>query len=62
MLEPYRTYLTNDVRFDDAAATRLLSRCGMERPTLSTETIHRLVDLAFATEDVRPEPAPVSTA
>ena len=60
MLEPYRAYLTQDLRFDDATATRLLRRCGVERPTLSTDAVHRLVDQALAAEAARFEPAPAS--
>jgi thioester reductase-like protein len=58
-LEPYRAYLTQDVRFDDANAASLLGRCGVERPTLSTDAVRQLVDQALATDDARP--APVST-
>ncbi len=57
MLEPYRAYLTQDVRFDDTTAARLLRRCGVERPTLSTEAVHRFVDQALAAEDAPLEPA-----
>jgi nucleoside-diphosphate-sugar epimerase len=47
MLEPYRAYLTQDVRFDDAAAAAALARCGVPRPTLAPPDVRRLVDLAL---------------
>jgi nucleoside-diphosphate-sugar epimerase len=50
MLESYRTYLTQDVRFDDTQAARVLERCGVERPRLGPAEVHRLVDLALETE------------
>ncbi len=50
-LEPYRTYLRQDVRFDDATAAALLRRCGVERPALSTEALHTLVNEALAAEN-----------
>ena len=56
-LEPYRSYLIQDVRFDDATAARLLGRCGIARPTLSTDALYRLVDQALAADDPCPEPA-----
>jgi len=56
-LEPYRPYLIQDVRFDDATAARLLGRCGVACPTVSTDAVHRLVDQALATDDLRAEPA-----
>ena len=51
MLEPYRAYLTQDVRFDDATAARLLARCGIERPRLTPDVVHRLIDQALAAAD-----------
>lgn len=53
MLEPYRAYLTQDLTFDDAATARLLERGVVERPTLSTAAVHRLIDLALVSEDAR---------
>jgi nucleoside-diphosphate-sugar epimerase len=50
MLEPYRAYLTQDVRFDDTAAAAALQRCGIEPPTLAPADVHRLVDLALDQE------------
>ena len=47
-LEPYREYLMQDVRFDDATTATLLQRCGVEHPALSTDAILRLVDEALA--------------
>ena len=48
MLSGYRQYLKQDLRFDDRAARALLDRCGVERPTISRETVHRLIDAAVA--------------
>ena len=56
MLEPYRAYLTQDVRFDDAAAARVLTACGVARPTLAPAEVHHLIKLAL------PAPAAVSVA
>ncbi|HEV8438982.1 MAG TPA: SDR family oxidoreductase [Methylomirabilota bacterium] len=56
MLEPYRDYLAQDVRFDDVTAAGLLRRCRVERPVLSTRAVHRLVDLAIAADAGRAEP------
>lgn len=53
MLEPYRTYLTQDLTFDDAATARLLERGVVERPTLSADAVHRLIDLALGGEDAQ---------
>jgi thioester reductase-like protein len=50
MVEPYRAYLTQDVRFDDTTAARLLARCGVARPRLSSNAVHRLVEHARLTE------------
>ena len=60
LLEPYRAYLTQDARFDDTTAARLLRRCGLERPVLSIDAVHQLVDQALAAEDPWHEPAPAS--
>lgn len=54
MLSGYRQYLEQDVQFDDRAARTLLDHCGVERPTLSSEAVHRLIDSAVVT------PAPVA--
>ena len=56
MLEPYRAYLTQDVRFDDAAAATVLAACGVARPTLAPAEVHHLITLALH------GPAPVSVA
>lgn len=53
-LEPYRAYLTQDACFDDATATRLLARCGIERPTLSADVVRGLIDQALVSEDAEP--------
>jgi thioester reductase-like protein len=54
-LEPYRPYLTQDLCFDDATATRLLARCGVEPLTLSADVVSRLIDQALVVEDTEPE-------
>ncbi len=54
-LEPYRPYLTQDAYFDDATATRLLARCGVEPLTLSADVVSRLIDQALVVEDTEPE-------
>jgi nucleoside-diphosphate-sugar epimerase len=50
MLEAYRAYLTQDVRFDDTQATRVLRGCGIARPRLDPAEVHRLIDLALAAD------------
>jgi len=50
-LEPYRAYLRQGVRFDDATAATLLQRCGVERLALSTEALHTLVNEALAAKN-----------
>jgi thioester reductase-like protein len=47
MLEPYRAYLTQDVRFDDAAAATTLAASGVTRPLLTPAEVHRLIELAL---------------
>jgi long-chain acyl-CoA synthetase len=47
MLSGYREYLEADLHFDDSTARRLLGRCGLPRPTLSPEVVHRLIDQAL---------------
>jgi nucleoside-diphosphate-sugar epimerase len=47
MLGPYRAYLTQRVRFDDAGAAAQLAARGLTRPTLAPVEVHRLVDLAL---------------
>jgi nucleoside-diphosphate-sugar epimerase len=47
MLEPYRPYLTQDVRFDDAGAAAVLARGGVAPPTLAPADVRRLVALAL---------------
>lgn len=59
-LEPYRAYLTNELRFDDATAASLLERCRVERPTLSTGAILGLVDQALAAHGTSRQPASAS--
>lgn len=49
LLAGYRGYLEGDVRFDDAAARRILDRCGVPRPRLSRHAVHRLIRLALGT-------------
>jgi len=49
MLEAYRPYLTQHVRFDDSTTARLLDRCVVPRATLSLDAVHRLIDLALVT-------------
>jgi nucleoside-diphosphate-sugar epimerase len=46
MLEPYRAYLTQHVRFDDAGAAAALATAGVARPSLAPSEVHRLIDLA----------------
>ena len=55
MLDPYRAYLGQDVRFDDTAAAAVLTRIGVPAPTLTAGDVRRLVDLALLGET----PAPV---
>jgi nucleoside-diphosphate-sugar epimerase len=50
MIEPYRDYFLQDVRFDDAAAAAALARAGIARPTLGPADVGRLIDLALVTE------------
>lgn len=61
-LEPYRAYLTQDVRFDDATAVELLAHHGLEPPTLSTALVHRLVDHAAGRHGRAPRRRPVGIA
>jgi nucleoside-diphosphate-sugar epimerase len=46
MLEPYRAYLTQNVRFDDRQAAAVLDGA-VARPRLDRVEVHRLVDLAL---------------
>lgn len=48
MLAGHRDYLEQDVYFDDTNTRRLLDRCRAQRPTLSAEAVHRLIDQALA--------------
>jgi thioester reductase-like protein len=48
LLARYREYLEQDLHFDDATTRRLLTRCGVRRPTLSDTAVQRLIDLALA--------------
>jgi hypothetical protein len=50
MLEPYRTYLTQNVVFDDTAAATVLARSGVVPATLRPADVHRLIDLALVTD------------
>jgi electron transfer flavoprotein beta subunit len=50
MIEPYRDYFLQDVRFDDSAAAAVLARAGVARPTLGPTDVARLVDLALVAE------------
>ncbi len=52
MIAGYRAYLEQDVQFDDATARRLLDRCGVPRPLLSTAAVHRLIEQALGAPDV----------
>lgn len=54
LLAGYRGYLEGDVRFDDAAARRILDRCGVPRPRLSRHAVHRLIHLALGTSLAAP--------
>ncbi len=47
MLEGYREYVTQDVRFDDTNARRLLDVAGVPRPSLSAAAFRRLVEQAL---------------
>jgi len=62
MLAGYREYLEQDVRFDDAEAQRLLARCGLRPPRLSSHVVHRLIDQALVTPEGRRPEAWVETA
>ena len=55
MLDPYRAYLGQDVRFDDTAAAAALTGVGVPSATLTAGDVRRLVDLALLGE----MPAPV---
>jgi hypothetical protein len=46
----YREYLTQDLHFDDRIARELLDRLGLPRPTLSTEDVHRIIELALQSQ------------
>ena len=46
MLEPYRAYLTQHVRFDDTVAAAALAPAGLARPSLTPSEVRRLIDLA----------------
>jgi len=50
MIEPYRDYFLQDVRFDDTAAAAALAPAGVARPTLGDGEVARLVDLALLAE------------
>jgi len=50
MLAGYREYLSQDIRFDDSNARRLLDACGLPRPVLSAETFDRFIEVALGLE------------
>jgi len=50
MIEPYREYFLQDVRFDDAAAAAALARAGVAGPALECADVGRLIDLALLTD------------
>jgi hypothetical protein len=50
LIEPYRDYFLQDVRFDDAATAAALARAGIARPTLGPADVGRLIDLALLSE------------
>jgi len=50
MIEPYRDYFLQDLRFDDAVAAAVLARAGIARPTLGPADVARLVDVALLSE------------
>jgi len=54
MLQPYRAYLTQDVRFDDTRAAAVLARCGVTPPTLTPADVRALVDLAVLQQAATP--------
>ena len=54
MIDPYRDYFLQDVRFDDAAAAAVLARAGVARPTLGAADVARLVDVALLAEVATP--------
>lgn len=56
LLAGYRGYLEAEVRFDDTNARRILDRCGLLRPSLSRDTVPRLVHLALETSPAVPRP------
>jgi thioester reductase-like protein len=49
MLAGYRDYLSQELRFDDRNARRLLEALGVARPRLSAETLRRLADQVLGT-------------
>ena len=57
MIEPYRDYFLQDLRFDDAAAAAVLGRLGIARPTLGDADVARLIDLALLSESAGVERA-----
>ena len=59
MLAPYRPYLTQDVRFDDTTAARLLAGSAVEPPRLSPDAVHRLVDQALIADTALDASAPL---
>src|SRR5262245_7469507 len=57
MIEPYREYFLQDVRFEDAAAAAVLARAGVARPALDDAGVARLVDEALLAEGAPAVPA-----
>ena len=53
MLAGYRDYLSQDLRFEDSNARRLLDACGLPRPVLSVETFDHLIEAALGLESSR---------
>jgi nucleoside-diphosphate-sugar epimerase len=54
MLAPYREYLQQDVRFDDAVARAALAACGVPPAVLDETAVGHLVRAALATPARRP--------
>jgi thioester reductase-like protein len=61
MLAPYRPYLTQDVRFDDTTAAQLLAGRAVERPRLSREALHALIDQALIADTALDASVPVAS-
>ena len=57
MIEPYRDYFLQDVRFDDTAAAAVLAGAGVAPPALDESGVARLVDEALLCEGAPAAPA-----